>query len=309
MSNVKIELANVQSGFVQGEITQFTGNEANALMESDVARISNSINTELIDPVIDFVIACDDVLEQSVTESLNNSKTALSKADVADVTAGQANSKATDALSKATTAENEAKRAHTRIDELKIPQSPNLDTQTWNWLPRSFDSVSIKVENGITLADAVGGKPHITWTPIRQNTDTTKYFLEGRFEVRFRIMLMDWIQKSPGGNIVYLGGVQSLASFNGRINPVGLSNDIMKPTSIQVNAYTAKDSQMIFGASADAYSSTSQEVKLAIFADISSDRFSQYTDPVYVDMVMTFQRDSTGNFGFGTLFPTLNPNS
>lgn len=299
------KLADIQNSFVQGEISQFTGNEANALMESDVIRISDSINTALIDPVIDFVIACDDVLEQSVTEALNNSKTALSTADLADKTAGQAGYKAKDALDKAIAAESEAKRAHTRLDS--IPSMPNLDNQTWNWLPRSFDSVSIKLENGITLADPVGGKPHITWTPIRQNTERNRYFLEGRFEARFKIMLMDWIQKSDGGHIVYLGGVQSLASFNGRINPTGLSNDVMKPTNIQINAYTAKDSQLIFGACADAQLSTSQEVKLAILADISSDRFDRFSDPVYVDMVMTFQRDGGSDFGFGNLFPSLTP--
>lgn len=32
-------------------------------------------------------------------------------------------------------------------------------------------------------------------------------------------------------------------------------------------------------------------------------------DLVYDDLVMTFQRDASGNFGFGTLFPELTQNS
>lgn len=308
MVSVESKIRQLQNGFVQGEITQFTGNESNALMESDVERISNSINTELIDPVIDFVIACDDVISESATEALKAAEAAKNLADVADATAGQSMSKATDALAKANNAESEATRAHDRLDKLNIPQIPNLDGHTWNWLPRSFDSVSIKLGNGVTLADAQQ-KPRIIWTPIRQNFETGRYYLEGRFEARFKVMLMDWIQTpNSGGHIFYLGGTQSLASFNGRIYPQNLSNDVMKPMSIQVNAYSAKDTQMIFGASADASLSNSQEVKLAILADIGSDRFDRYSDPVYIDLVMTFQRDSEGNFGFGNnLFPSISP--
>lgn len=306
-NTVKSRISKVQNEFVQGEITEFTGNESNALMESDVERISNSINTALIDPVIDFVIACDDVLSETADSALNAAETAKNLADVADRTAGQANSKASDALTKADHADKEAARAHERLDGLNIPQIPNLDSQTWNWLPRSFDSVSISLGSGVTLVDPVGGKPHITWTPIRQNFETGRYYIEGRFEARFKLMLMDWIQGSSGGHIFYLGGAQSLASFNGRVGLVNLSNDTMKPTNIQINAYTAKDTQVIFGACADAAISTSKEVKLAIMADIGTDRFDRFTDPVYVDLVMTFQRDGSGNFGFGELFPSLNP--
>nr|DAF65554.1 MAG TPA: major outer membrane lipoprotein [Caudoviricetes sp.] len=306
-NSVQEKIRQLKNSFVQGEITEFTGNESNALMESDVERISNSINEALIDPVIDFVIACDDVLTETATDALNAAETARNLADVADRTAGQANSKAGDALTKAEHADKEAARAHTRLDGLNIPQIPNLDSQTWNWLPRSFDSVSIQLGNGVTLVDPVGGKPHITWTPIRQNFETGRYYIEGRFEARFKIMLMDWIQGSSGGHLTYLGGGQSLASFNGRIGLVNLSNDTMKPTNIQVNAYTAKDTQVIFGACADAAISTSKEVKLAIMADVGSDRFDRYADPVYVDLVMTFQRDGEGNFGFGNIFPELNP--
>ena len=301
------KIRQLQNGFVQGEITQFTGNEANALMESDVDRISNSINTQLIDPVVDFVIACDTVISESASNAVKMAETAKNLADVADTTAGQSMSKATDALNKAKTAESEAARAHDRLNKLNIPQIPNLDGHTWNWLPRSFDSVSVKLGNGVTLVDAVNGKPHITWTPIRQNYETGKYYLEGRFEARFKLMLMDWIQKSPGGNIFYLGGGNSLASFNGRIELVNLSNDIMKPTSIQVNAYTAKDTQVIFGACADAAISNSNEVKMAFMVDTGSDRFDRYSDPVFVDLVMTFQRDGDTNFGFGNLFPSITP--
>lgn len=302
------KIRQLQNGFVQGEITQFTGNEANALMESDVDRISNSINTQLIDPVVDFVIACDTVISESASNAVKMAETAKNLADVADTTAGQSMSKATDALNKAKTAESEAARAHDRLNKLNIPQIPNLDGHTWNWLPRTFDSVSIKLGNGVTLADPTQN-PRITWTPVRQNFETGRYYLEGRFEARFKVMLMDWIQTpGSGGHIFYLGGTQSLASFNGRIYPQNLSNDVMKPMNIQVNAYSAKDTQMIFGANADASLSTSQEVKLAILADIGSDRFDRYSDPVYVDLVMTFQRDSEGNFGFGNnLFPSITP--
>lgn len=308
-TNKEKTIREIQNDFVQGEITQITGNESNALMETDVERISNSINTELIDPVVDFVIACDDVLEELATNALSTAEVAKSTADVADVTAGQSMSKATDALAKATTAESEAARAHDRLNKLNIPEIPNLDGQTWNWLSRSFDSVNIRVGNGVTLVDPVKGKPHITWTPIRQNSETGRYYIEGRFEAKFKIMLMSWIQQSEGGNIVYLGGAQSLASFNGWIYPEGLSNDVMIPTNIQLNAYTEKDSQMVFGACAVTSLSNSNGVKMSIFADIGSDRFDRYTDPVYIDMVMTFQRDSDTNFGFGQLYPELTPSS
>lgn len=30
---------------------------------------------------------------------------------------------------------------------------------------------------------------------------------------------------------------------------------------------------------------------------------------IQICLVMTFQRDASGNFGFGTLFPELTPNS
>lgn len=309
MTDIKAKISKLQNEFVQGEITHFTGNESNALMESDVERISNSINTQLIDPVIDFVIACDDVISETASSVHRTAEVAKNTADVADRTAGQSMSKATDALTKATTAESEAARAHSRLDGLNIPQLPNLDNQTWNWLSRSFDSVSIKPAVGVTLVDPVSGKPHITWTPIRQNFETGRYYVEGRFEARFKVMLMDWTQSSQGGHIHYLGGGQSLASFNGRVELSGLSNDVMKPTNIQVNAYTAKDTQVIFGACADAAISNSNEIKLAFMVDIGSDRFDRFTDPVYVDLVMTFQRDASGNFGFGTLFPELTPNS
>lgn len=307
MTDINKRLADTQNGFVQGEITAFTGNESNALMESDVAKISDQINTELIDPVIDFIIACDDVISESALEALRTAETAKTTADVADRAAGQSMSKATDALAKAETAKTEADRANDRLNKLNIPQIPNLDSQTWNWLPRSFDSVSIKLGNGVTLADP-NSKPRITWTPIRQNYETGRYYIEGKFEARFKVMLMDWIQTpDSGGHIFYLGGGNSLASFNGRIYPINLSNDTMKPSSIQINAYSAKDTQMIFGASADASLSNSKEVKMAILADVGSDRFDRYSDPVYVDLVMTFQRDGEGNFGFGNIFPSLNP--
>lgn len=308
MTDIKAKISQLQTDFVQGEITHFTGNESNALMESDVERISNSINTQLIDPVIDFVIACDEVIAETASEAHQAAEVAKNTADVADRTAGQSMSMATDALNKATTAESEATRAHTRLDELNIPTMPNLDNQTWNWLSRSFDSVSIRVGNGITLADT-NTKPHITWTPIRQNFETGSYYVEGRFEARFKVMVRDWIQ-GEGGNIVYLAGIDSLASFNGWIYLDGLSStDTMKPTNIQINAYTQKDSQVVFGASAVASMSDSTKVKMALFVNVGTDRFDQYTDPVYVDLVMTFQRDASGNFGFGTLFPELTPSS
>ncbi|QEG05472.1 hypothetical protein JK32_00161 [Shigella phage JK32] len=307
MEHTGKRLLDLRNGFNQGEITEITGMPASALMEADVGRISNQINTELIDPVIDFIIACDEVIANAAEDALNKAESAESMAEVADRTAGQSMSKATDALDKATTAESEAGRAHDRLDKLNIPQIPNLDGHTWNWLPRSFDSVSIQLGSGITLVDPVNGKPHITWTPIRQNYETGRYYIEGRFEARFKVMLMDWIQQSSGGHIFYLGGGQSLASFNGRVSLVNISNDIMKPTNIQVNAYTAKDTQVIFGACADAAISTSREVKLAFMVDTGTDKFDRYNDPVYVDLVMTFQRDGEGNFGFGNLFPSLNP--
>lgn len=309
MEEIKSKITKLQNEFVQGEITHFTGNETNVLMESDVERISNSINTQLIDPVIDFVIACDDVITETASSAKRTADVAKSTADVADRTAGQSMSKATDALDKATNAESEAARAHTRLDKLNIPTLPNLDNQTWNWLSRSFDSVSIKLIHGINLVDPVNGKPHITWTPIRQNYETGRYYVEGRFEARFKIMLMDWTQGSSGGHIHYLGGGDSLASFNGRVELLNLSNDVMKPTNIQVNAYTAKDTQVVFGACADAAISTSKEVKLAFMVDTGSDRFDRYNDPLYVDLVMTFQRDASSNFGFGQLYPGLNPSS
>lgn len=48
---------------------------------------------------------------------------------------------------------------------------------------------------------------------------------------------------------------------------------------------------------------------MSVHVDIRSDRFGRYTDLVYTDLVMTFQRDASGNFGFGTLFPELTTNS
>lgn len=35
---------------------------------------------------------------------------------------------------------------------------------------------------------------------------------------------------------------------------------------------------------------------MSVHADIGSDRFGRYTDLVYADLVMTFQRDASGNF-------------
>lgn len=49
--------------------------------------------------------------------------------------------------------------------------------------------------------------------------------------------------------------------------------------------------------------------EMSVHVDIGSDRFGRYTDLVYADLVMTFQRDASGNFGFGTLFHELTPNS
>lgn len=305
---IKKTLQGLQGGFEHGNIANVTEYENTALMEHDVPRISELINTQLIDPVIDFVIASDDVISETATNALNKANSVQTLADNADRLAGQANSKATDALAKAKTAESEANRAHERLNSLNIPDIPNLDGHTWNWLPRSFDSVSIKETEGITLVDPVNGHPHITWTPIRQNYETGKYYVEGRFEARFKIMLFDWIQHALGGHVFYLnGGDGAFASYNGYIDLEGLSTDTMKPTNIQVNAYTAKDTQVIFGVSADAATSTSKSFKLAIMLDTGTNRFNVNTDPVYVDLVMTFQRDGEGNFGFGNLFPSINP--
>lgn len=306
MEEIKSKITKLQNEFVQGEITHFTGNETNVLMESDVERISNSINTQLIDPVIDFVIACDDVITETASSAQRTADVAKSTADVADRTAGQSMSKATDALDKATNAESEADRANRRLDELKIPTLPNLDNQTWNWLPRSFDSVGIKYVNGISLAN-VNNKPHITWTPIRQNHETGRYFLEGKFEAKIKLMLRDWFSNSLGGHMVELGQNTQLMMFHGRINPEGLSDDVMTPTSISVNAYTKTDTQYVINATASTDEATSKEVKMSILLDWG--KIDIDTTPIYVDLIMTFQRDANGNFGFGTLFPVLNPNS
>lgn len=297
-------LKQVSGNFVQGQIDLITGNSENVLMEHDVKRISDSINEDLIKPVIDYVTECDNILLDTIQLMQNDVDQITLDVGLAKQEAQAATGATQNAQTEASNAKSEAERAHIRIDE--IGGKPNLDSQTWKWLPRSFDSVSIEMTNGVSLASPTG-KPRIIWTPIRQNFETGRYFVEGRFEARIKIMLMDWIQKSEGGNIAYLVGAESLASFNGRIGLSGLSNDVMKPTSIQVNAYTAKDSQMIFGVSADAAISTSQVLKLAILADIGSNRFDRYTDPVYVDIVMSFQRDGGVDFGFGQIFPELNP--
>lgn len=49
--------------------------------------------------------------------------------------------------------------------------------------------------------------------------------------------------------------------------------------------------------------------EMSVHVDIGSDRFGRYTNLVYADLVMTLQRDASGNFGFGTLLPELTPNS
>lgn len=43
--------------------------------------------------------------------------------------------------------------------------------------------------------------------------------------------------------------------------------------------------------------------EMSVHVDIGSDRFGRYTDLVYADLVMTFQRDASGNFWFWYAIP------
>ncbi|XAO14495.1 hypothetical protein [Escherichia phage FL15] len=46
--------------------------------------------------------------------------------------------------------------------------------------------------------------------------------------------------------------------------------------------------------------------EMSVHVDIGSDRFGRYTDLVYADLVMTFQRDASGNFWFWYAVPRIN---
>lgn len=299
MTEIIQRLADTQNGFVQGEITEFTGNHENALMETDVTRISDQINSELIDPVIDFIIACDDVLADSVDKTTRLAESAERMANDADVKAVQATIKADAANSLAGTANSEAARAHTRLNDLKIP---NLDTQTWKWMTKSLDSVEVVKKPGVALAVATQ-KPFIVWSPVRTNFDDSRYFLEGRFQARISLMLHDWYINSGGYRIT----IGDIGVYGGTISLRGLSNDRMEPNNIQINAYTQTNKQHVISASATAIQSNSQDVKLTIMVNSKGEDFNDSRTPVIVDLVMMFRRDS-GNFGSGNLFPELRPN-
>lgn len=303
---IKKTLQGVQGGFEHGNIANVTEYENTALMEHDVPRISELINTQLIDPVIDFVIASDDVISEAATTALNKANSVQTLADNADRLAGQANSKATDALRKADDAAAEAARAHTRIDGINVAP-PNLDLQTWQWMPREYDSVSINT-SGVSLANPAI-KPTITWMPCRHNTETNSYILEGRFRAFVKIDLIQW-----AGAGVDITEEKAYKMWNGWITLDGLSSDVMKPIASNVNVSAMGDEnssnytkEWVRYAGINMHRSSSVFFHMTVVAN--SERLDPFTNPVYATIEMTFLRDSGGNFGYGEMYPPLTPSA
>lgn len=274
-------LKQVSGSFVQGEIDAITGHTDNALMEHDVKRISDSINTDLIQPVIDYVTECDNVLLDSI--QLLETDVDQNKTDVE-------------------MALKESRRANSRLDSMDGGVS--LDSQTWNWMPRLFDTVQI-VSSSATVADPLR-HPTITWRPLRQNTESGRYILEGTLSMYVKIDLTQW-----GGGTVPTDE-RGVKRWYGWITLSGTGSDVMNPHAATITASTAgamdhsnTSNEHVRYAAVNLGRSNNQQVHVSIVANYND--FDPSQQPVFASIELKFLRDSGGDFGFGNLYPALNP--
>ena len=147
----------VRADFSQGEMVNITGLDPSAvLMERDIKHISDEINEELIQPVIDFIIASDDILLDGVVAAVDKAEEAAEAVKDAYDLADKANNNANDALSEAADAFNKAEEAKVTADALK-PRVEALEADFVDVSKKAGDAYDKAIQNETDIS-AIGSR-------------------------------------------------------------------------------------------------------------------------------------------------------